>query len=92
MIDKITDVFNKNNVTGCFVTKDLKSDKTIIYNPEKAFKRLRPASSFKIFNSLVALELNFRENLALNQIFFAMFTINKNCEMFFAPLQKSFMA
>ena len=58
MIDKITDVFNKNNVTGCFVTKDLKSDKTIIYNPKKAFKRLRPASSFKIFNSLVALELN----------------------------------
>ncbi|TYQ25066.1 class D beta-lactamase [Pseudanabaena sp. UWO310] len=41
---------------GCFVLYDLKRDRYIRYNSLHCQKRYIPASTFKIFNSLVALE------------------------------------
>jgi beta-lactamase class D len=41
---------------GCFILYDLKRDRYIRYNPNRCQKRFIPASTFKIFNSLVALE------------------------------------
>ena len=41
---------------GCFVLYDLKRDRYIRYNSKHCQKRFIPASTFKIFNSLVALE------------------------------------
>lgn len=41
---------------GCFIVYDLKRDRYIRYNPDHCQKRFIPASTFKIFNSLVALE------------------------------------
>ena len=41
---------------GCFVLYDLKRDRYIRYNSNRCKKRFIPASTFKIFNSLVALE------------------------------------
>ncbi|ELS34036.1 MULTISPECIES: class D beta-lactamase [Pseudanabaena] len=41
---------------GCFVLYDLKRDRYIRYNSIHCQKRYIPASTFKIFNSLVALE------------------------------------
>jgi len=44
------------NAEGCFILYDLKRDRYIRYNPQHCQKRFIPASTFKIFNSLVALE------------------------------------
>ncbi|MFN4798366.1 MAG: class D beta-lactamase [Pseudanabaena sp.] len=41
---------------GCFILYDLKRDRYIRYNSQHCQKRFIPASTFKIFNSLVALE------------------------------------
>lgn len=41
---------------GCFVLYDLKNDTYIKYNPKRCAERFIPASTFKIFNSLAALE------------------------------------
>jgi beta-lactamase class D len=41
---------------GCFILYDLKRDRYIRYNSNHCQKRFIPASTFKIFNSLVALE------------------------------------
>lgn len=43
---------------GCFILYDLKRDRYIRYNSQHCQKRFIPASTFKIFNSLVALETN----------------------------------
>lgn len=42
--------------TGAFVLYDLNNDHYIRYNPERCSKRFLPASTFKIMNSLIALE------------------------------------
>jgi beta-lactamase class D len=42
---------------GCFILYDLKRDRYIRYNSQHCQKRFIPASTFKIFNSLVALEI-----------------------------------
>lgn len=41
---------------GSFTLYDLQKDAYQIWNPERSAKRFRPASTFKIFNSLVAIE------------------------------------
>ncbi|WP_271252373.1 class D beta-lactamase [Pseudanabaena sp. Chao 1811] len=41
---------------GCFILYDLKRNRYIRYNSQHCQKRFIPASTFKIFNSLVALE------------------------------------
>ena len=54
----ITDsVFKKNGVIGCFVSYDLKSAEIMINNSERSRLSFLPASTFKILNSLIALEI-----------------------------------
>ena len=48
--------FQEAKSEGCFVLYDLKRDRYIRYNSQRCHKRFIPASTFKIFNSLVALE------------------------------------
>lgn len=48
--------FDEYGHTGCFVLYDMKNEKYIRYSPERCKQRFIPASTFKIFNSLAALE------------------------------------
>jgi beta-lactamase class D len=48
--------FDEYGHEGCFIMYDLKKDFYIKYNPERCGERFIPASTFKIFNSLVGLE------------------------------------
>jgi beta-lactamase class D len=48
--------FDKYGHEGCFALYNLKADSYLKYNPEKCKERFIPASTFKIFNSLVGLE------------------------------------
>lgn len=48
--------FDEYGHEGCFVLYDLNNDSYIKYNPERCAERFIPASTFKIFNSLVGLE------------------------------------
>ena len=52
----LTKNFQEAKSDGCFVLYDLKRDRYIRYNSNRCRKRFVPASTFKIFNSLVALE------------------------------------
>lgn len=54
----LTKNFQEAKSEGCFVLYDLKRDRYIRYNSNRCQKRVIPASTFKIFNSLVALETN----------------------------------
>ena len=49
--------FAAHNVEGCFVLYDLEKDQLTISNPEHCETGFLPASTFKIFNSLTALEI-----------------------------------
>ena len=48
--------FDEYGHEGCFVLYDLKQDLYLKYNPERCAEGFIPASTFKIFNSLVGLE------------------------------------
>lgn len=48
--------FQRHAVEGCFILYDLHADNYLRYNPERCDQGFLPASTFKIFNSLVALE------------------------------------
>lgn len=48
--------FDKEEVKGSFLLYDLKKDQFTAYNPKRAEKGYLPASTFKIFNTLVGLE------------------------------------
>jgi beta-lactamase class D len=48
--------FDYYNHIGSFVLYDLRNDNYIRYNPERCKQRFIPASTFKIFNSLAAIE------------------------------------
>lgn len=50
------DRFAIEGVTGCFVLYDASRDTTIRVNAERCRRRFIPASTFKIFNSLVSLQ------------------------------------
>ncbi len=52
----IKNAFVKRNVDGCFILYDVKRDTTLVYNPERTEEFFLPASTFKIPNSLIALE------------------------------------
>jgi beta-lactamase class D len=52
----LTKNFQEAKSEGCFILYDLKRDRYIRYNSNRCQKRFIPASTFKIFNSLVALE------------------------------------
>lgn len=62
------DIFKKYGVdSGCFEMADNNHDQIYIYNLDRASKRFAPASTFKIMNSLIALETNVAldENLVI---------------------------
>lgn len=48
--------FKEFNVVGSFELYDLNANHYIRYNPERTVQRFIPASTFKVFNSLVGLE------------------------------------
>lgn len=48
--------FDELKVSGSFVAFDLKKNKYIYFNPKRCKVRYTPASTFKIFNSLAAIE------------------------------------
>lgn len=48
--------FDEYGHNGCFVLYDLNKDQYIKFNPERCTEQFIPASTFKIFNSLVGLE------------------------------------
>jgi beta-lactamase class D len=55
--DSIKKIFDDNKVTGCFAMYDNGQDKVIVYNlPRYRDSAYLPASTFKIVNSLIALE------------------------------------
>lgn len=49
-------VFKDNGVTGTFVLYDAAADHLTLVNPKRAETRLVPASTFKIANTIIALE------------------------------------
>lgn len=48
--------YDNSNVHGCLIIYNLHDDKYLMYNKERAEKNFLPASTFKILNSLIALE------------------------------------
>lgn len=50
--------YDNYNVTGCMVIYDLNENNYLVYNKERCEQRFLPASTFKILNSLIALETN----------------------------------
>lgn len=51
------DIFKQHGVeNGCFIIRDHTHESINYYNKERCIRRFSPASTFKIFNSLVALE------------------------------------
>jgi beta-lactamase class D len=57
-ISEIKPEFEKyfQGFTGAFVLYDLHADRYLRYNPEQCTERFLPASTFKVVNSLIALE------------------------------------
>lgn len=49
-------IFKAEKINGCFVIYDLKADKNLEYNSERLDSTFLPASTFKIINSMIALE------------------------------------
>lgn len=54
--DNFKKFFDEYNHEGCFILYDLNKNEYLKYNPERCAERFIPASTFKIFNSLAALE------------------------------------
>lgn len=48
--------FQKAGVKGTFLLYNLKQDRYLVYNRQRANSRIVPASTYKILNSLIALE------------------------------------
>jgi beta-lactamase class D len=62
------DIFKKHGIdSACFELADNSHDQVFLYNLDRCSRRFTPASTFKIFNSLVALETNIApdENLII---------------------------
>ena len=51
--------------SGCFILRDHAHERVNLYNKERCLQRFTPASTFKIFNSLVALETGVANDDAL---------------------------
>lgn len=52
----LAELFARRNTDGTLVLSSLKSGRTFVHNDERSNRRFAVASTFKIFNSLVALE------------------------------------
>ncbi len=57
------EIFEKEGLNGTFVVYDLKNNKYDYFNLNRANERFYPASSFKIFNTLIGLENNIVRNV-----------------------------
>ena len=53
--NSLDDVFNRYNANGTMVIYDVKNNGYYLHNAKRAEKRFYPASTFKIYNSLIAL-------------------------------------
>ena len=58
----IDQVFSKYELTGTIVISSIESDQSFTHNKPRALTSYSPASTFKIFNSLIALEENVANN------------------------------
>ena len=54
--DKWKDIFEQYNITGTFVLKNLSTQEMKIYDQARSEQRFVPASTFKILNSMIALQ------------------------------------
>ena len=54
--------FLQNDINGCFVIYDLKNDVRLSYNTTRCDSTFLPASTFKIINSMIALETEVIKN------------------------------
>lgn len=52
----LENIFKKNGINGTVIISSLNNDKKYIYNNSRAEKRYIPASTFKILNTLIALD------------------------------------
>ena len=52
----IEGVFQKRGINGCFILYDVENDTNIIYNQPRTVQQFLPAYTYKILNSLIALE------------------------------------
>ena len=50
--------FDKYSVKGSFIVHDMNNDKSFVYDEDRVKKRFTPASTFKIPNSIIAIEEN----------------------------------
>lgn len=66
--EKIAQIFEKNGVSGTFVVYDVKNKKFVGYNGGRAKERFYPASTFKIYNSLIGLHTGVVKNV--DEIFY----------------------
>ena len=58
----IDQVFSKYELTGTIVISSIESDQSFTHNKARAVTSYSPASTFKVFNSLIALEENVANN------------------------------
>ena len=56
LLDEIEVTFKKKDINGCFILHDVDLDTSLIYNVFRSKQKFLPASTFKILNSLIALE------------------------------------
>lgn len=61
--EKIGEILKKENIEGTVVIYDAENDKYIGFNEKRAEKRYQPASTFKIFNSLIGLSTGTVKNV-----------------------------
>lgn len=59
----LAEQFRKHGVSGCFVLLDPQADVLHVYNPERAATRFQPASTFKVANALIGIEVKAVANL-----------------------------
>lgn len=61
--EKVEQIFQQNEVKGTFVVYNPQSNSFIGYNENRAEERFYPASTFKIYNSLIGLETGAVKNV-----------------------------
>lgn len=61
--EKVEKIFEKNNVKGTFVLYNPESNSFVGYNEKRAEERFYPASTFKIYNSLIGLQIGAVKNV-----------------------------
>lgn len=60
---KIEEIFEKNKLQGTFVLYDVQNNNFIGYNKKRAEEQFYPASTFKIYNSLIGLHTGVVKNV-----------------------------